>query len=143
MLPAVPCHTTTATAALEYLSKGYNFSPIKKLYYKSAVIISRHFAHTRTTRPDLIFQSQFCACLIQSSVYNCYTVYYTECCHGLWKSLKAVFLIQKIRGGWRTVFAVPSLSILFPILLLCGCSAACGNAECLVPPWARETDSAC
>lgn len=108
---------------------------IKQLSYKS-IIHSRHFAHIRTMRSDLIFQSQFCACLILGPAYNCHAVRYMPYHHGLWNSLRLALLIHK--------FISPSLWVLSSIVLLRGCPlGACRyTAPHQAPPWARVTESA-
>lgn len=43
-------------------------------------------------------------------------VHYTECCHGLWSSLRLSFLIYKLGGDWMDGLRVPPLWILLAVL---------------------------
>lgn len=95
-------------------------------------------------RSDLIFQSQFCACLILGPACNCHAVHYIPHHHGLWNSLSlATLLIHKIRRGRKTVCTAPSLWILSSIVLLWGCPLGTRwYAASQAPPRARVTELA-
>lgn len=58
----------------KYLSKGCNFSLSRSCAINLSSILG--ILPTPAPRLDLIFQSQFCACLIHGSAYNCHTVHY-------------------------------------------------------------------